>query len=341
MALKRMFHGRMLTEWALITIVAFLFYDVIWLITDDDSVLDNFNNNGGYIAIDFAYCAFFSFLILWISMRIAHIGYFSKLTYRRQLLLSLVTLASNMLVAALLEWLYDILILAPYDTFASGLVIACFLATLASMVHNMQYYSRIIAEQNAHSISIEKKMMKMHLDPHFVFNNLNILACLVKTNPDDAEKFIILLSKVYRHIISSIDKDVTSLYDALDFARRYVEVLNVRFRNKINLQIDTVPEQIRNEGILTSSLHLLIENAVKHNMPEGATRLTITIIRKDNRLMVRNNIISNGSKSTIPSLGIGLKNLQERYRLQCGELPEIHQTVDYYEVLLPLLPIEE
>ncbi len=341
MALKNMFRKEMWYEWALIMLIAFLLYDVTWLVTDNRPLLDNIRTNKLYIAIDLLYCAIFSFAVISASMLIARIGNFAKLTYRYLLLQSLATLTCNVVISIVMELLYYWLIPGNDDSYKGGLIIACILATISSLAHNMQYYIKIISDRNAHSIAMEKKMMKLHLDPHFVFNNLNILAGLVRSNPDGAEEFIIRLSKLYRHIISSIDKDVTSLRDAIDFAFHYVEVLNVRFPGKIDLQVDQRLKEVRSVGVMSSSLHLLIENAVKHNMPEGASVLTIHVFREGNSLVVQNNILLSRHADSIPSMGVGLKNLQDRYRLQCGELPEIRQSADSYEVLLPLLPIEE
>lgn len=341
MARRKIFYKGMLLEWALITLLSFLFYDVVWLVADDKPALESIKEDGFYLLADLLYCALFSFLILLVSRLIARIGYFEKLTYKRQLLLCLSTLVCNIAIAGLVERLYDWLLPQPYDNFEVGLCIVGFLAMVSSLAHNVQYYSKMVVEQNAQNIQMEKKMMKMHLDPHFVFNNLNILAGLVRTNPGRAEAFIIRLSKVYRHIISTIDKDVTTLCDAIDFALNYVEVLDVRFPGKIKLQVEPELKAVRNVGVLSSSLHLLIENAVKHNMPDGASVLTISVCRDGDRLLVCNNILADGHAGSIPSLGIGLKNLQERYRLQCGRLPEIHQTATSYEVLLPLLSLEE
>ncbi len=341
MALKNMFRKEMWYEWALIMLIAFLLYDVTWLVTDNRPLLDNIRTNKLYIAIDLLYCAIFSFAVISASMLIARIGNFAKLTYRYLLLQSLATLTCNVVISIVMELLYYWLIPGNDDSYKGGLIIACILATISSLAHNMQYYIKIISDRNAHSIAMEKKMMKLHLDPHFVFNNLNILAGLVRSNPDGAEEFIIRLSKVYRHIISNINKDVTSLRDAIDFAFLYVEVLNVRFLGKIDLQVDQRLKEVRSVGVMSSSLHLLIENAVKHNMPEGASVLTIHVFREGNSLVVQNNILLSRHADSIPSMGVGLKNLQDRYRLQCGELPEIRQSADSYEVLLPLLPIEE
>lgn len=179
-------------------------------------------------------------------------------------------------------------------------------------------------------------MLKMQLDPHFIFNCLNILTEIVHTNPDDAEKFIIRLSRIYRYIIKSIEHDMVSISDAIRFVTDYVALLNIRFQNKIDFQVDPSLDQNKCEYIPVMSLQLLIENAVKHNMPDDNRKLAIKVFRKDNSLIVRNSINNAEDFNSQDSFGLGLKNIYERYRILGAECPQIRNTKSFFEVELPI-----
>ena len=192
-------HKGIIIEWGILTIISFLFYDIIWIPTSEDFSFLQIKDVANYLLADFTYCACLSFCIIWIDFHIAQLNYFSQVCYKRQLLLSFTILFSNVLLSVILENTYESLVSAPYDSFEEGLLLVCLISTISSLAHCAQYYSRMISEQSEQIITTQKKMLKMQLDPHFLFNSLNILVGIVHTSPDAAEKFIIRLSRIYRY----------------------------------------------------------------------------------------------------------------------------------------------
>ena len=201
-------HKGIIIEWGILTIISFLFYDIIWIPTSEDFSFLQIKDVANYLLADFTYCACLSFCMVWADIHIAQLKYFSQVCYKRQLLLSFTILFSNVLLSVILENTYESLVSAPYDSFEEGLLLVCLISTISSLAHCAQYYSRMISEQSEQIITTQKKMLKMQLDPHFLFNSLNILIGIVHTSPDDAEKFIIRLSRIYRYIIKSIEQDL-------------------------------------------------------------------------------------------------------------------------------------
>lgn len=329
-------HKGKITEWGILTIISFLFYDVIWIPTSEEFVFAQIKDVAGYLLSDFIYCACLSFCMVWADIHIAQLKYFSQVCYKRQLLLSLTILFSNVLISVILENTYEFLVSAPYDSFEEGLLIVCLVSTISSLAHCAQYYSRMISKQSEQIITTQKKMLKMQLDPHFLFNSLNILVGIVHTSPDDAEKFIIRLSRIYRYIIKSIEQDLASINNAINFAVDYVALLNIRFPNKIDFQVDASVGQNNYDYIPVMSLQLLIENAVKHNIPDDNGKLSIRIFRKDKNLIVRNSINKTEDFNSKDSFGLGLKNIYERYRILGERSPQIRKTEDFFEVELPI-----
>ena len=330
-------HKGIIIEWGILTIISFLFYDIIWIPTSEDFSFLQIKDVANYLLADFTYCACLSFCIIWIDFHIAQLNYFSQVCYKRQLLLSLTILFSNVIISVILENTYELLLSVPYDSFEEGILIVCLISTLSTLAHCAQYYSRMISIQSEEIITIQKRMLKMQLDPHFIFNCLNSLTGIVHTSSDAAEEFIIRLSRIYRYIIKSIEQDVASVNNAINFAVDYVALLNIRFPNKLDFQVDASLDKNNYDYIPVMSLQLLIENAVKHNIPDDYRKLQIKISRRDNNLIVRNSINETEIYSSKDSLGLGLKNLYERYRILGLQCPQIRNTESFFEVELPII----
>ncbi len=187
-----------------------------------------------------------------------------------------------------------------------------------------------------------KRLLKSQMDPHFVFNCLNILSGLIEEDSERAERFIISLSRIYRYIINSLDKDIVPISEAMTFAKEYVSIMQTRYPSSIDF-CDNGLECRSDEKILTMSMQLLIENAVKHNSPSPEHPLRILVFKRGDRLVVSNSLFNN-SQGPVPSTsrdGIGLKNLRQRYSMECGKNPEISITKEgdkrFFEVSLPII----
>lgn len=176
--------------------------------------------------------------------------------------------------------------------------------------------------------------LKNQLDPHFLFNSLNVLTSLIDENPETAQKFTTSLSKVYRYVLEQKNKELVSVEEELKFAETYIGLLKMRFENSIQFHVSKAisnPEA----KIIPLSLQLLLENAVKHNMISEENPLIINIYEKDGNLMVKNNL---QHKNVLhKSSGIGLLNIKQRYDLLTSREVLIHKNEQYFEVGLPML----
>ena len=141
-------HKGKIIEWGILTIISFLFYDVIWMPTSEGLAFPQIRGVAYYLLADFIYCACLSFCIVWASFHIAQLKYFSQICYKRLILLSLTILFSNVLISVILENIYELLVSAPYDSFEEGLLIVCLISTISSLAHCAQYYSRMISIQS-------------------------------------------------------------------------------------------------------------------------------------------------------------------------------------------------
>ena len=176
--------------------------------------------------------------------------------------------------------------------------------------------------------------LKNQLDPHFLFNSLNVLSSLIEENPKKAQEFTVALSKIYRYVLDQKDKNLISIEEELNFAKLYVSLLKMRFEDAIiiNFKIDADMNDFR---IVPLSLQLLLENAIKHNIISDQKPLQIDIFKEGNYLTVQN---SYQKKQTFEkSTGIGLQNIMQRYNLVSNLEIKIKQTNEYYIVKLPLI----
>lgn len=177
--------------------------------------------------------------------------------------------------------------------------------------------------------------LKRQVNPHFLFNSLNVLDCLVCENRmEQASTYIHKLAGVYRYMIKSEEEEVVPLREELVFVGMYIDLIKVRFPEGFDAIID-VPEKDKSRMVLPCSLQLLIENATKHNAVSAENPLIIKVSASGDNVTVCNNIIPKVTKS--PSTGLGQKYIRQRYLDLSGKSISIEQTSDSYCVTLPLL----
>jgi len=178
-------------------------------------------------------------------------------------------------------------------------------------------------------------VLKQQVNPHFLFNSLNVLTSLIRLEPELAEKFTEHLAKVYRYVLENKDNELVSLNTELNFLDAYIFLLNIRFMDKVVVNI-SIPDEKKNFRIIPLAMQLLIENAIKHNSMSKKSPLVIDIfIDETNQLNVVNNLQEREAHMT--STGVGLKNIQNRYRLLNNTLPEFEKTEKHFRARIPLV----
>ncbi|WP_456437165.1 histidine kinase [Psychroserpens sp.] len=212
--------------------------------------------------------------------------------------------------------------------------------TIVSIIHVIFFYNRYqknkIKEQKviAGTASAKFDALKNQLDPHFLFNSLNVLTSLIEENPKNAQKFTTSLSKVYRYVLEQKNKDLITVDEELRFAKTYMSLLKMRFEDSIIFEI---PEQASNpeSKVVPLSLQLLLENAVKHNMVTSSKPLHIKIYEKEGMLIVENNL--QPKQIVKKSSGVGLENIKQRYQLLSNKTVSINQSTSTFAVAIPML----
>jgi len=177
--------------------------------------------------------------------------------------------------------------------------------------------------------------LKNHISPHFLFNSLTALRELIDQNPKDAKLYISHLSLVLRYTLTSIESQTKNLYEELEVADSYYNLLKIRFGSNLNVEI-VVDERLNNYRVPPLAIQTLLENAVKHNEISKNYPLKIRIENDTGQnLIVTNEIHERASKEI--STGIGLVNISKQYRYLTGEDISISISNNKFSVCIPLL----
>ena len=182
-------------------------------------------------------------------------------------------------------------------------------------------------------LAYKYESLRNQINPHFLFNSLNVLSDLVYDDQRMAVKFIQQMSDLFRYVLDSRDKELVPLKDELEFIRSYTFMLKTRFEEKLKIEIAVQPNT--DDYIVPMSLQLLIENAVKHNEVSEAFPLWISIRKNGNLLEVENNVqpknVGDDSKQT------GLKNITQQYAFFSERPIKIITSDERFLVRLPIL----
>ncbi len=186
----------------------------------------------------------------------------------------------------------------------------------------------------AGTASAKFESLKNQIDPHFLFNSLNVLSSLIEENPENAQRFTTSLSKVYRYVLEQKNKDVVSVAEELAFAKVYLDLLKMRYENSLSYEL---PENIGESTMMVVplSLQLLLENAVKHNIVSDQKPLHLIISIDGNELVVQNDL---QKKEVLGSgVGVGLHNIVDRYAIITNRKIQVMENEKTFVVRLPML----
>jgi sensor histidine kinase YesM len=198
------------------------------------------------------------------------------------------------------------------------------------------YQENKVKEQKiiAGTANAKFESLKNQIDPHFLFNSLNVLSSLIEENPENAQRFTTSLSKIYRYVLEQKDKELVSVEEELAFAKTYMNLLKMRFENSLFYELPTTisnPEA----KVVPLSLQLLLENTVKHNVVSEQRPLHIRIYIEGDYLAIQNDY---QKKEVLQDRkGVGLQNIINRYGIITNRKVLIEQTEQTFTVKIPVL----
>lgn len=262
--------------------------------------------------------------------------------------------SANLFLAVILSGVYGILLMVLsmkglqlagrgqagfYDYVVNGMYAALFSMLLGLLIngqHFLQQWKKS-AEANERMktelLLSQHEALKNQVNPHFLFNALNTLISLVPEQPATAVQFIQSLSNIFRYSLQH-HKEATVLLDIeLKVATAFLFLHQQRFSGKMNVCID-IPDTVKQKHIVAHALLILLENVVKHNEISTQNPLSISITSEADYLVVSNTY--QPKQQHQPSLGIGLSNVVERYKIITDQ-PVLIRNTALFTVKIPLL----
>jgi len=184
-------------------------------------------------------------------------------------------------------------------------------------------------------LEAELEALGREVDPHFLFNNLNALAHLIDERKPGASAFITALGDTYRYVLDSRGRRLVPLSRELDSLRRHLTLATIRFGAAIDVRVDISDADAQRAQLPPVTLGELFQNAIKHNAIDSTLPLTIVVSIEEGTLVFRNNVRARSADGG--SLGIGLHNLSQRFRLATGRDVMWGVEGERFVVRLPLL----
>ncbi|MEP7039911.1 MAG: sensor histidine kinase [Acidobacteriota bacterium] len=219
------------------------------------------------------------------------------------------------------------------QTFVSFTCVGYFYMTLVNKTkEKLIYAQRAKAE-------MELKTLQKNIEPHFLFNNLNVLSSLIEKNPTAANEFLDKLAQLYRYILHTNNAEIVSIKEELEFAENYLYLIKKRFGAAYNFDWQVPNSEINGQMIVPTALQSLLENVVKHNAGSREKPLQIRVKLDEKSLIVENEIRPK-SQTNLPS-GTGLQNLRARYELLTENPFESVKSEGVFKVRIPLLEIKK
>lgn len=221
------------------------------------------------------------------------------------------------------------------DLELNATLIADILAVLLVLFFAVVLYGVAMHERElGHRADLRYATLKNLVNPHFLFNSLNILDGLIEPENKAAKDYLRRLSQLYRYMTVHEKESLVYLEDERNFARDYIQLLSVRFPDSIRVHTTVRDEDLRTR-IVPCSLQILLENATKHNAFSKEQPLDIELTSGKGWLTVRNNIRPRTSPS--PSTGVGLHYIQTRYQDLSERDIEVISDKEHFTVRVPLI----
>lgn len=180
---------------------------------------------------------------------------------------------------------------------------------------------RDIAEERLKSLTAkaELKALKAQINPHFLFNTLNMITNLISINPQKAEETTQKLADIFRYTLSSSNKEFVTLKEELNFIDSFLEISKARFGDKLKVEKYVEPD-VMETSVPALILQPIVENAIKHGMGVEDDTIRIDIIAYRKKDIVKIEIKDQGRGiptwmiDKLYEKGTGLRNVNDRLR---------------------------
>ena len=196
-------------------------------------------------------------------------------------------------------------------------------------------YKKRLSDFEVSDAKSKIQQLQSQLNPHFLFNNLNILDQLIEEDKEKASNFLAKFSELYRYTLKNSDKELISIKEELAFSQNYFKLMEEKYQGCYQLIINN---KVRNQNLIVPPfcLQVLIENAITHNLGIIENPVIINITVKETIVVSNNRVALNRKKK---GNGVALQNLSKQFELLTNKGINIQNTNGHYRVSLPLIKI--
>ncbi|HEY7234509.1 MAG TPA: histidine kinase [Gemmatimonadaceae bacterium] len=198
--------------------------------------------------------------------------------------------------------------------------------TLLAVFHALVYY-RVSQDRALRASQLEARLaqaqlqvLRMQLQPHFLFNTLHTISALMHRDVKRADSMIAALSDLLRMSLRSVGVQEVELREEIEFLQRYLEIMSLRFGDRLTVSLDIDPE-VLDARVPTLVLQPLVENALRHGFGDGMRAGHVQVTVGSDGEMLHCEVVDNGRglPQTGPREGVGISNTRARLRHLYGE----------------------
>ena len=266
---------------------------------------------------------------------------------KRFIISIIATVGYTFLALTVIVWLWQIIFESnfnfksslkniSFNTFEGTLIITLLVSAIVHGRGFLNEWKKTLVEAEVlkkEQLSAQYETLKNQVNPHFLFNSLNVLSEIVHTDADLAEQFIKQLSKVYRYVLETRDREIVNLDEELQNLNAFIFLMKIRFRDGFIFENQLT--ETKNVHIAPLTLQMLVENALKHNETSKINPLTVTLKSELEFIEVRNNLQK--KSFVLDSTGLGLENIRARYKILSGKDIQVTENAHYFSVKIPIL----
>lgn len=214
-----------------------------------------------------------------------------------------------------------------------NLVFYMFLNMLQQNYENQQVSMELERSRND-NLSAQYELLKQQVNPHFLFNSLNTLKAMVEIRDEQSVDFILKLANFYRYTLESRKLDLIHVKDEMEILNAYLFLQKARFEDGFVFS-HSLNETTLSTLIPPFTLQLLVENCLKHNIVSLQKPLAIKLYQDDQFIIIENKVQL--KKVSEDSLGVGIKNIEQRYSHLLDKKVEILNDNKIFQIKLPLI----
>ncbi|HEY4219201.1 MAG TPA: histidine kinase [Gemmatimonadaceae bacterium] len=193
------------------------------------------------------------------------------------------------------------------------------------VVHHAVVYYRVSKDRALRSAQLESSlaqtqlhMLRMQLQPHFLFNTLHSISALMHKDVQRADSMVAALSDLLRLSLENIGAQEVPLQSELDFLQRYTEIMSIRFGDRLQVSLDVDPN-VRDARVPNLFLQPLVENSFRHGFGDLGQGSIAIRVRRDGD-MLRCDVIDDGRGLRAGHKeGVGLASTRQRLTRLYGE----------------------